>query len=129
MQSSFTVHEMDSASEPTCPMAAAASEKRKFRTCLHCTSRMPSLDFDTHTLCIGCRQQVCDLTVHCDEWRDWSDTKRSAFVKYNRNLKAKRDYKGRRKARLLGAAQSQSDQSVYDTDTDVPSVDDPLPSV
>ena len=50
-------------------------------------------------------------------------------MKYNRNLKAKRDYKGRRKARLLGAAQSPSDQSVYDTDTDVPSLDDPLPSV
>ena len=77
---------------------------------------MPSIDFDTHTLCIGCRNQVCDLTVHCDECRDWSDTKRSAFVKYNRNLKAKRDYKGRRRARLLGAAQS-SDQSVYDTDS------------
>ena len=129
MQSSFTVHEMDSASEPPSPMAAAASDKRKFRTCLHCTSRMPSIDFDTHTLCIGCRHQVCDLTVHCDECRDWSDTKRSAFVKYNRTLKAKRDYKDRRRARLSGAAQSPSDQSVYDTDTEVPSLDEPLPSV
>ena len=129
MQSSFTVHEMDSASEPPSPMAAAASEKRKFRTCLHCTTRMPSIDFDTHTLCIECRHQVCDLTVHCDECRDWSDTKCSAFVKYNRTLKAKRDYKGRRRARLSGAAQSPSDQSVYDTDTEVPSLDEPLPSV
>ena len=82
---------MDSASEPPSPMAAAASDKRKFRTCLHCTSRMPSIDFDTHTLCIGCRNQVCDLNVHCDECRDWPDSKRSAFVKYNRNLKSKRD--------------------------------------
>ena len=126
MQSSFTFHEMDSSSEPPSPMAAAASDKQKFRTCSHCTSRMPSLDFDSHTLCIGCRHQVCDLTVHCDECRDWSDTKHSAFVKYNRNLKAKRDYKGRRKARLLGAAQSPSDQSVYDTDTEVPSLDDTI---
>ena len=89
---------------------------------------MPSLDFDAHTLCIGCRHQVCDLTVYCDECRNWSDTYRSAFVKYNRTLKAKRDYKGRRRARL-GAAQSPSDQSVCDTDTEVPSLDEPFPSV
>ena len=34
----------------------------------------------------------------------------------------------RRKARH-SAAQSQSDQSVYDTDTEVPSIDEPIPSV
>ena len=128
MQSSFTVYEMDSTSEPPSPMAAAASDKRKFRTCSSCTNRMPSIDFDAHTLCIGCRHQICDLTVHCDECRNWSDTYRSAFVKYNRTLKAKRDSKGRHKARL-SAAQSPSDQSVCDTDTEVPSLDEPLPSV
>ena len=109
MQSSFNVRDMESTSEPTSPMASAASDKRKFRTCSNCTSRMPSIDFDAHTLCIGCRHQVCDLTVYCDECRNWSDTYRSAFMKYNRTLKAKRDYKGRRKARLSGAAQSPSD--------------------
>ena len=114
---------MDSASEPPSPMAAAASDKRKFRTCSNCTGRMPSIDFDTHTLCIGCRNQVCDLNVHCDECRDWPDTKRAAFVKYNRTLKAKSDYKARRKARLSAARSS--DQSVYDTNTDVPSIDEP----
>ena len=119
---------MDSTTEPLSPMAAAASDKRKYRICASCTSRMPSIDFDAHTLCIGCRHQVCDLTVHCDECRNWTDTYRAAFVKYNRTLKAKRDSKGRRKARL-GAAQSPSDQSVYDTDTEVPSIDEPLPSV
>ena len=86
MQSSFTIHEMDSASEPPSPMAAAVSDKRKFRTCLHCTNRMPSIDFDSHTFCIGCRNQVCDLDVHCDECRDWPDSKRKVFVKYNRGL-------------------------------------------
>ena len=49
-------------------------------------------------------------------------------MKYNRTLKAKRDSKGRRKARL-SAEQSPSDQSVCDTDTEVPSLDEPLPSV
>ena len=119
---------MDSTTEPPSPMAAAASDKWKFWTCSSCTSRMPSIDFDAHTLCIGCRHQVCDLTVHCEECRNWSDTYHSAFVKYNRTLKAKRDSKGRRKARL-SAAQSPSDQSACDTDTEVPSIDEPLPSV
>ena len=117
MQSCFCVSEMDSTNKPPSPMAAAASDKRKFRNCTNCTNRMPSIDFDAHTLCIGCRRKVCDMSVHCDECRDWSDSYRSAFVKYNRTLKAKRDLKGRRKARL-SAAQSQSDQSVYDTDTE-----------
>ena len=124
MQNSFTIHEMDSASEPPSPMAAAASDKRKFRTCLHCPSRMPSIDFDSHTLCIKCRNQVCDLDILCDECHDWPVSKRKVFVKYNRGLKARRDSKRKRKARLSGAAQS-SDQSVYDTDTDVPYLDEP----
>ena len=115
---------MDSASEPPSLMAAAASNKRKFRTCLRCPSRMPSIDFDSHTLCIKCRNQVCDLDVHCDECRDWPVSKRKVFVKYNRGLKARRDSKRKHKARLSGTAHS-SDQSVYDTDTDVPLLDEP----
>ena len=106
----------------------AASDRRKFRNCTNCTDRMPSIVFDAHTLCIGCRHQVCDMSVHCDECRDWTDSYRSAFVKYNHTLKPKRDSKERCKARC-SAAQSQSDQSVYDTDTEVPSVDEPIPSV
>ena len=115
---------MDSASEPPSPMAAAASNKRKFRTCLRCPSRMPSIDFDSHTLCIKCRNQVCDLDIHRDECRDWPVSKRKVFVKYNCGLKARRDSKKKRRARLSGAAHS-SDQSVYDTDTDVPLLDEP----
>ena len=107
---------------------AAVSDGKKFRNCANCTNRMPSIVFDAHTLCIRCRDQVCDMSVHCDECRDWPDSYRLAFVKYNRTLKAKRDSKVRRKARQ-SAAQSQSDQSVYDTDTEVPSIDEPIPSV
>ena len=45
-----------------------------------------------------------------------------------RTLKARRDSTMRCKARLA-AAQFQSDQSVCDTDTDVPSFNEPIPSV
>ena len=127
MQSFFRVSEMESTDKPPTPMATV-SDGRKFRNCANCTNRMPSIVFDAHTLCIGCRDQVCDMSVHCDECRDWSDSYRLAFVKYNRTLKAKRDSKVRRKARH-SAAQSQSDQFVYDTDTEVPSIDEPIPSV
>ena len=85
----------------------------------HC---MPSYDFDNHTLCITCRGQVCDLDIFCDECRDWPLSKRKVFVNYNRGLKTRREYK-KRKARLASAVRS-SDQSVYDTDTDVP-LDEP----
>ena len=127
MQSCFRVSEMESTNKPPSPMAAV-SDGRKFRNCANCTTRMPSIVLDAHTLCIGCRHQVCDMCVHCDECRDWTDSYRLAFVKYNRTLKAKRDSKVRRKGRH-SATQSQSDQSVYDTDTEVPSIDEPVPSV
>ena len=45
-------------------------------------------------------------------------------MKYNRGLKARRDSKSRRKASLSGTTHS-SDQSAYDTDTDVPLLDEP----
>ena len=61
------------------------------------------------------------MEIVCDECRDWPLPKRNVFVSYNRGLKTRREYK-KRKARLAGAASS--DQSVYDTDTDVP-LDEP----
>ena len=80
MQSCFRVSDMDSTNEPPSPMAAAASDKRMFRICTNCTNRMPSIDFDAHTLCIGCRQKVCDMSVHCDECRDWTDSYRDVVA-------------------------------------------------
>ena len=56
------------------------------------------------------------MQLVCDECRDWPVTKRKIFVNYNQKLRTKRESK-RRQARLASAA---SDQSVCDTDTDVP---------
>ena len=121
MQSAFTIRNMDSTPEPPSPnMAAAAPDKRKLRKCTNCTSRMPSFFYDNHTLCTKCRNQVCDMQLVCDECRDWPVTKRKIFVNYNHKLRTKREYK-QRQARLASAA---SDQSVCDTDTDVP-LDEP----
>ena len=121
MQSAFTIRNMDSIPEPPSPnMAATAPAKRKFRKCTNCTSRMPSFSYDNHTLCTRCRNQVCDMQLVCEECRDWPITKLKVFVNYNNKLCTKREYK-QRQARLAGAA---SDQSVYETDTDVP-LDEP----
>ena len=121
MQSAFTIRNMDSTPEPPSPnMAAAAPNKRKLRKCTNCTSRMPSFFYDNHTLCTKCRNQVCDMQLVCEECRDWPVTKRKIFVNYNHKLRIKRESK-QRQARLASAA---SDQSVYDTDTDVP-LDEP----
>ena len=56
------------------------------------------------------------MELVCEECRDWPITKRKVFVNYNTRLRIKHEYK-QRQARLAGAA---SDQSVYETDTDVP---------
>ena len=60
------------------------------------------------------------MELVCDECRNWPPQKRRVFVNYNKSLRLKREYK-QRQARLAGAA---SDQSVCDTDTDVP-LDEP----
>ena len=121
MQSAFTIRNRDSTPEPPSPnMAAASPAKRKFRKCTNCTSRMPSFSYENHTLCTRCRNQVCDMQLVCEECRDWPVTKCKVFVNYNNKLRTKREYK-QRQARLAGAA---SDQSVYETDTDVP-LDEP----
>ena len=117
MQSAFTIRNMDSTPEPPSPnMAAADPKQRKLQKCTNCTARMPSFFYDNHTLCTKCRNQVCDMQLVCDECRDWPVTKRKIFVNYNHKLRTKRESK-RRQARLASAA---SDQSVCDTDTDVP---------
>ena len=60
------------------------------------------------------------MQLVCEECRDWPIAKCKIFVNYNNKLRSKREYK-QRQARLAGAA---SDQSVYETDTDVP-LDEP----
>ena len=60
------------------------------------------------------------MELVCKECRDWPPPKRMVFVNYNNRLRIKREHK-QRQARLAGAA---SDQSVCDTDTDVP-LDEP----
>ena len=60
------------------------------------------------------------MELVCEECRDWPPPKRRVFVNYNNSLRIKREYK-QRQARLAGAA---SDQSVCETDTDVP-LDEP----
>ena len=117
MQSAFTIRFMESTREPPSPnMAATDPKQRKLRKCTNCTARMPSFFYDNHLLCTKCRNQVCDMQLVCDECCDWPVTKRKIFVNYNHKLRTKRESK-RRQARLASAA---SDQSVCDTDTDVP---------
>ena len=116
MQSAFIIRNMDSTPEPQSPKMAATA-KRRYRKCTNCTSRMSSITYDNHTLCTKCRKQVCDITLVCEECRDWPLSQRQVFVYYNNSLRLKRESK-RRQLRLASAYAS--DQSVYDTDTDVP---------
>ena len=61
------------------------------------------------------------MTLVCAECRDWPISKRQVFVDYSNSLRVKRESKQRQ---LRLAAAYASDQSVYETDTDLP-VDEP----
>ena len=78
--------DLESTDRPPTPVAAV-SDRGKFRNCANCTTRMPSIVFDAHTLCIGCKDQACNMSVHCYECRDWSDSYRLAFLEYTALLR------------------------------------------
>ena len=56
------------------PEMAAVSDGGYFRYCANWITRMPSIVFDVHTVGVGCKDQVCNMSVRCYECRDWSDS-------------------------------------------------------
>ena len=40
----------------------------------YCITCMPSIVFDVHAVGVGCKDQVCNMSVRCYECRDWSDS-------------------------------------------------------
>ena len=64
---------LDSTDSPTTSMAAV-SDGGNFRNCALCITCMPSIVFDAHTVGVGCKDQVCNMSVRSYECRDWSDS-------------------------------------------------------
>ena len=58
---------------PTARMAAV-SDGGFICYCANWITRMPSIVFDVHTVGVGCKDQVCTMSVHCYECRGWSDS-------------------------------------------------------
>ena len=52
---------LDSTDSPTTSMAAV-SDGGNFRNCANCITRMPSIVFDAHTVGVGCKNQVCNVS-------------------------------------------------------------------
>ena len=64
---------LDSTDSPTSSMAAV-SDGGNFRNDAICITRMPSIVFDVHTVGVGCKDQVCNMSVRFYECRDWLDS-------------------------------------------------------
>ena len=69
---------LDSTDSPTTSMAAV-SDGGNFRNGANCITCMPSIVFDVHTVGVGCKDQVCNMSVRFYECRDWSDSCRLAL--------------------------------------------------
>ena len=54
---------------PTARMAAV-SDGGFICCCANWITRMPSIVFDVHNVGIGCKDQVCNMSVRCYECRD-----------------------------------------------------------
>lgn len=47
-----------------------------FRYCSKgCNTRMTKVTYDSHTICSGCRGQVCSINLTCDKCRGWGEQK------------------------------------------------------
>ena len=53
---------------------AAVSDGGYFHNCANCITRMLSIVFDVHTVGVGCKDQVCNMSVRFYECRDCSDS-------------------------------------------------------
>ena len=73
---------------PSKPSASAAADVSARRTCPRCT-RMSSLKFDKHSLCVTCRDVKCYVEVRCSECRSWSKDFMLGYVKHQRSLISK----------------------------------------
>ena len=85
---------------------AEPNPKKTVRTCTDCSTRMSSLDFDPHLLCINCRGIECNLSVRCDICRSWSEDKMKSFVKHQASLQRKRKSKQKSKEKKVKLSES-----------------------
>ena len=70
---------------------------KQFRICSGeaCSSRMPSLDYDGHSKCVGCIGQECTLETRCSECVEWPGDKMKVFLKHKAELEKSRARKAR----------------------------------
>ena len=59
------------------------------RSCPSCSSRMSSLLYDQHKLCVTCRGEECEFNNKCFECLSWPDDIFEKYVKHRRSPLAK----------------------------------------
>ena len=67
------------------------------RSCPNCNSRMSSLIYDKHKLCISCLRQDCDTENKCIECSLWTDDVFEKYYKHRKSLLTKAKSKKARK--------------------------------
>ena len=65
--------------------------------CSQCKSRMSSVSFDHHLICITCRGHDCDYQVRCSICTDWSEDHMTKYMKHRKSLVSKSRAKKERK--------------------------------
>ena len=73
----------------TTSTSTSAPSKEPRRNCKTCRQRMSLQKFDAHTVCINCRDIVCDLANRCPECRDWSLEQFQLYLKHRKSLDTK----------------------------------------
>ena len=63
--------------------SAPTTDVSAHRSCKSCASRMSSVKYDKHTLCLNCRDVQCSLDVRCDECKNWSSDIMLDYLKHH----------------------------------------------
>ena len=88
MESSTTISEPSMAATGSSSSSQDASQST-IRSCSCCKRRISTAKFDAHSVCLDCRNVVCDLQVRCDECKTWSEEQMNDYIKHRKLLMSK----------------------------------------
>ena len=100
---------MSTAGASDSSMDSSAMDSR--RSCRSCSSRMSSLLYDQHRLCVTCRGQEYEFHNKCVECLSWPDDIFEKYAKHRRSLLAKSKAKKLRSSLKASSIQPSSEAS------------------
>ena len=92
----------------------SSSDKDSRRTCQICKTRISSISYDKHTLCVSCRGVDCTDKDKCNECITWSKEEFAKYLKHRKSLISKAISKSKNKGSKSESSKSYGSSSIIE---------------